>query len=57
MCATSLFSVDDVCNDEQVSLRLAAQQESNCGARDMLNVIVPDQTHVKATNVNVSRPR
>ena len=56
-CATSLFSMDDFYNDKQVSLRIAAHQESNCGARDMLNVIVPDQTYVKATNVNVSRSR
>ena len=32
-CATSLFSMDDFCNDKQVSLRLAAQQESNCGGQ------------------------
>ena len=32
-CATSLFSMDDFCNDEQVSLRIAVHQESNCGGQ------------------------
>ena len=29
VCTTSLFSMDDFCNDKQVSLCLAVQQESN----------------------------
>ena len=36
---------------------LPHSKNQNVVARDMLNVTVLDQTDVKATNVNVSRPR